>query len=424
MQKGKEVNAKYRILMFSPAFAPFGNAEAIVNSKLALVMLNAGWEVDIISRDLLGQSSYDYGSSWDEPWLPLKKNTHEISYPLGNNYTRWVDTVWCALHTGYPIDGCRWAMRAYKKGWHLHNRKPYDVILSRAFPEYAHQPALMLARKTRIPWIANWNDPWAFLYQREGEKNLRKNLGYFHGSFIKAVAGEATQLTFPAEKLMKQMCECLNLNSSEKSSVVPHVSMPGLSTKPYLKKDSFTICYAGKLWPEQDTTTFLLCLKKIVQAQPNLNIFFEFIGIDDTGLKETCAKIGIDSHVRILGKENYKVTMAIISQADALLVIDPPSTKGMLLTSKFVDYAQTGRPILALTEPNGTLYTLLKKCGGGIAADANSFSEIYSALQKMIYSWQENTLDEKYASSKLSSMFSQQAIIKKITNIISSVRCC
>jgi len=99
--------------MFSPAFAPLANPEAIVNSKLALAMLDAGWEVDIISRNLSGMTDYDYGSGWVEPWLPLKPHTHEIQYELGNKAKRLFDTGLSALKMGYLIDGCRWAKHAF-----------------------------------------------------------------------------------------------------------------------------------------------------------------------------------------------------------------------------------------------------------------------------------------------------------------------
>jgi hypothetical protein len=133
----------YRVLIFTPAFAPFGNAEAIVNSKLALALIESGWDVDIISRNLAKTSSYIYGSSWVEPWLPLRKHTFEISYKVGKKIFRTLDIIRCSIKTKYPIDGCRWAARAYDCALSLLKNKQCDIILSRTFTVYAHLPALM-----------------------------------------------------------------------------------------------------------------------------------------------------------------------------------------------------------------------------------------------------------------------------------------
>ena len=63
------------------------------------------------------------------------------------------------FHAMQSLYGNAWAALALRKGRELLSKNRYDVIMSRALPEYAHLPALILARESGIPWIANWNDP-------------------------------------------------------------------------------------------------------------------------------------------------------------------------------------------------------------------------------------------------------------------------
>jgi hypothetical protein len=59
----------------------------------------------------------------------------------------------------HSFHGNAWVSLAFRKRMQLLRINQYDVIMSRALPDYAHLPALMLARMSGLPWIANWNDP-------------------------------------------------------------------------------------------------------------------------------------------------------------------------------------------------------------------------------------------------------------------------
>jgi UDP-N-acetylglucosamine 2-epimerase len=99
---------KPKVLMLAPAFAPFANPEAIVNSKLALAFISHGWDVDIISLRIRGNAAYEYVSEWDEIWKPLQKYIIEIEYPVVSKLQKpfvWLDTL---FKVGYPVSGARW----------------------------------------------------------------------------------------------------------------------------------------------------------------------------------------------------------------------------------------------------------------------------------------------------------------------------
>jgi hypothetical protein len=414
---------KYRILMFAPAFAPLGNSEAIVNNKLALTTLNTGWDIDIISRKITGTTTYDYGSTWIEPWLALHEHTHEIYYKLGGNISRTLDITRCAMQIKYTSDGCRWAARAYNYALSLYKSQKYDVILSRAFPDYAHLPAMRIAMKTGLPWIANWNDPWRFLYQKKSRSNdLSRELGYFHARFCRKVAKHASGITFPSEMLRKKMLPYLGENLLSKSFVVPHVALPIGTAGYYEKKNKIKFSYAGRMWPSQNPSFILNILKRYFSKNHLEEIWnFTFIGIEDVGLKNIINELGLNNNFTNLGKKGYLETLRILSESDILIVIDPPETKGMLLTSKFVDYVQAKRPILVISEKSGTLSEIISKYGGGIFADQSSSDDIEKAVHTFYIHWKECNLSDIYKSDELFDLFSPASIMLKYKEIIDTV---
>lgn len=416
----------YRVLMFAPAFAPFANAEAIVNSKLALAMLDAGWDVDIVSRNLVIGATYDYGSSWIEPWLPLREVVHEIKYPLGSQVSRYWDAIVTGLRIGYPLDGCRWAARAYRHGLALHARRPYDFVLSRAFPQYAHLPAMKFSHSTGTPWVANWNDPWDFLRQPNITGGLEVNIGRWNSFFAKKFAQAAHWHTFPSEQLRSVMTDYLNGNTKVKSSVIPHVELPGsfrVAAKKSAAQNQFMVTFCGRLWKYQDPTTFLQGFAQFVSMHPeDSSLCFNFVGIDDMSLPVLAARLGLSDKVRCHGVMGYQDVQDFAADSALLLAIDPPDTRGMLLTSKIVDYAQAGRPILALTTGGGALDNLLKNSGGGISVDYNSPAAIAAALSKFYASWRRGSLEADFPSSMLKKFFSTQTVMNEYGMIFKAIR--
>jgi hypothetical protein len=54
------VPGKPRILMLAPECFPAYGAEAIVNAKLALAALDAGWKIDVVSRHIEYSEYHEY----------------------------------------------------------------------------------------------------------------------------------------------------------------------------------------------------------------------------------------------------------------------------------------------------------------------------------------------------------------------------
>lgn len=415
---------KYRILMFTPGFAPLANPEAIVNSKLVLAMLNAGWDVDVISRQYIGNIEYDYGSRWVEPWLPLQTHTHEIEYDTISGAYRIGDTFKSALVMGYPIDGCRWARRAAELGLSMHKRKPYNVIMSRAFPQFAHLPALKMTIKTGIPWIANWNDPWEFMRKTKIDGSLGKNIGLINALFARRSALKATWCTFPSERMMQKMSPYLGLDIMQKCSAIPHASLAINSKHAKKHGDKFQICYTGRIRKEyQDIDIFLqgfaaFVLKNKLEQKAS----FIFIGIDEAHVESLAAKYGISECVKYLGCLSYETTITKMQESDVLLVIDPQNADGMILTSKLVDYIQTGYPILAITTQNSTTEKMLNDHNAGICVGCEKATDVTQALIKLYNSWEEGNLDTIYGSDKAYHLIAPDTIVAMYGEIFNRIK--
>jgi glycosyltransferase involved in cell wall biosynthesis len=407
------VDKRWRILMFAPAFAPQGNAEAITNGKLALAMLEAGWEVEVISREPPTKSPYEYGGGWTEPWHPLKPFVHVIATPAWSAGRRLLDLALTTIRMGHAVEGVRWASRAYDRGVRLHRKRPFDVVMSRAFPEAAHLPAMTMSRRFGLPWIANWNDPWVFLGQAHSDRRPLGGSEPRLGALAKAVAARASWHTFPCEGLRAAMCPLLGPAAAQRSSVVPHASLKRRDAGPGGLAREFLMTYVGRLWRSQNPEPVFAAFARLLETSGGKGpTKLRFVGISDYDLGALATKHGIGGDFVDLGRRTYRESLNAMEESAVLLLLDPAGFSDIVLTSKVSDYAYAGRPILAMTSEHSAISQLIGQHGGGVAVSPTSVEGITGALVAFFQAWVTGGLDQAYDSARLYGFFCPLAISK------------
>jgi len=363
----------------------------INNSKLALAMLNRGWDVEVISQR---DEGFTYDVAWVEPWTSLEPHTHVIPYEPCDPLTRAVKRAWQSLRMRHPIAGVRWAYGALGKALELHREKPFDVALSRFLPEYAHLPAMAFAGATGVPWLANWNDPaigcWPPPYRLERHGLQRIVWTRYHR---RAAAGAALN-TFPSARLGARMARYLRIAEADRVKVVPHIWLDGFSPPEYERRPAFRLCHAGNMSAERDPRVFLQALKAFV-GQDNVRdpVLLEVIGVENVGLQRLVDELGLAEHVRFTGGMGYLAALERLAASDVLVIIEAPCEEGVFLPGKMADYLPVRRPVLAASPEVGVLNDLMAGGRGGVVADCRSVTELVAALNELYLKWGQGTLD-------------------------------
>jgi len=185
-------------------------------------------------------------------------------------------------------------------------KKSYDIILSRALPPAAHLPALKLSKKTGLPWIANWNDPWEFLRSPDIKGGLLKNIGLMNYLLAQKIADKCSLLSFPGENLRKTMCNYLIAQAIKKSVTIPHIALPLKGDAAVKKESTFTIGYLGRLRKQQDPQTFFEGVKIFSETiSIKKRILFRFVGIDDVDIKKIIREMAVSVELDIIGSCSY-----------------------------------------------------------------------------------------------------------------------
>lgn len=397
--------------MFAPGFAPYNFSENIVNSKLAIAFQNNGWEIHTISRVDEGPL---YSTAWQDPWTPLKESTFTIKYPFGNRWIRLLDLLYQGIKVQFTLEGVRWAGRALDLAMELHKRKNFDVVLSRSPNDIGHVPALFFSKKTNIPWIANLNDPpvhfWPAPYKSE-ERVLRRT---FSRILLSRVIMHANFVTFPSTRLRSHTLGPIKKVDDAKAKTIPHIGLSGYKSKSRKPDGCFRICHAGNLSHERQPKSFFEGISRFVERIPMSHPFEVLIvGASSHELITLAETYGIAEHIKISGGLNYLDTLNILEQSDVLAIVEAPCKEGIFLPSKVTDYAQVGRPILAVSPINGVLADLIRQTNAGEFADCEDPASVARAITSLYRAWRNGDMKRAYPSAALWEHFRPENIVSQ-----------
>jgi glycosyltransferase involved in cell wall biosynthesis len=394
--------------MLSPNFPPLRNPESLANGKLAIAFLRAGWDVDAVTiRNDEGLFREDHSGLWDQ----LGIHTHGIGGHGSGGFGRLVARLSRRLFSLRISFETMWARDALRKASELIHERRYDAVLSRSLTILAHWPALRVAARYQLPWIANWNDPApAHRNPQPYGRGLGARAPWYWESYVRAVLRKADWHTFPSERLMSYMKRA-HPGVQTRMSVIPHVALDIKERAEKRRLAQFVLCHAGEIGWVRDPRSFLDALAALGASNAvDVSVAVEFIGEGvEAKIGSACRAAG--HNVRFLGGQAYDETLRRLSAADVILVIEADMEEGIYLPSKFVDAVQCRRPIMAVSPRRGTVADLLGKFGGGVAADCRSATEVEKALLRLVRSWQMGSLEATFSSEALMNQFCEDRVL-------------
>ena len=370
----------FKILAICPFFLPKLHPEVIVNAKLFLGLMERGHEVDILTVRDRGAGGYVYSTAKEAWWVPLIPHIHYVEPPERSRWGRFFRDAVAFLTTGYHYRGAGDWRDEFRAAEELLKKKRYDCIMFRA-PGSMGLTAMRAARRHGLPLIINLSDPWYnFPAPYLKEKNLK-----FKQFMASRILKHASAATFPSQELADYSLGEYPVLAGKPCRIVPH-AYRAVNTPPVAPKTlgEFTLTHAGSWGWFRNPLRLFKALKTVAERNPDLKFRFNVIGKANPDFESMVGECGVDGIVDYLGSHPYEETLALLKASDALVLLEADCEVGIFMPSKFVDYLQAGRPILAISPARGCISEYMKKFRIGEFADVRSVEEITEALQRMV----------------------------------------
>ncbi len=313
--------------------------------------------------------------------------------------------IWARANLLVPDPRVFWVNPSVKFLADLAKNGQFQAIITTGPPHSMHLIGRELKRKTGLPWIADFRDPWSaweFLDTLPMTSLVRKKHVQLEQSVLKeadAVLTISPTFQQDLERLGRRKIELLT-NGYDPADLPPDFS-------PKIKeKGKLHLVYSGVIDAIRNPVPLLEALKAEFQ-QSGEEVKWTFVGKvseqveafvkADSWLKDRIEFVGYVSHQEVFG---------FYAKADALVLIltDTKNAQGNI-PGKLFEYLATEVQVLALGDPNGDSARILKDAGAGEVIAHLDSQGIRNRLRSLMESEIKGTNSsdlEKYSRKNLS----------------------
>jgi glycosyltransferase involved in cell wall biosynthesis len=277
----------------------------------------------------------------------------------------------------FPDDQLLWAPSAALVGLRADRRGRVDAIYSSAPPFSSHLAAGLLRGLLRVPWVADFRDPWI-------GNTFARPLGAPHrrlqAVLERWIVSHADRSVFATGRLRDRYAARYPA-LADRFEVVPNgydladlaALAPASKKAPAMAvaRGTFTIVYTGSVYGADELRVFLDGVERLLERRPELGarLRVEFIGWFNAENRALAARRlpELDPVVRHLGQQPRLQALARLAAADAALLL-MAAGRDQDVGTKAYEYIGLSKPILAVTPPGAARETL-EELDWGLTAD-------------------------------------------------------
>ena len=262
-----------------------------------------------------------------------------------------------------------WSRRAARAALQRIERGDVSALWSSSPPESVHLAGREVAAKSRLPWVADFRDPWVPLAFRQPPTAWHRDRQQaMERSVVERADRVIAASRLHAESLRARLPEA----DAHRVLHVPNGFEP-FATPPAAAGEGdaspFLVVFTGTMAQMPDIETLLEAVHDLLARHPEARrrLRVELLGAYESGYEDRSIALGLKGIVRFPGPRTHEETRALQHRADVLMLIKPtgPSFRTMV-PGKLYEYLEARRPIVAVIEESDEATELLRRAGQSI----------------------------------------------------------
>lgn len=248
-----------------------------------------------------------------------------------------------------PDASVSWVVPAVALGRRLLREQRYDAVFSSHPRGSAHLVAAELARRSGLPWVADYRDPWRTNQFRRYPTRLHEALNVRLESWALAHASAVTAVNEPMAADLRRLYPAL----AATTSVIPNGYDPDEEIDDVDLGPGFWIVHTGRIDARTEQTAAFL--EAFAALPDDVHVFF--VGAAGPEITARAASLGVAHRVRVEQFAPRARARGLQRAADALLLITGRAPES--LSSKLLEYLASERPVFAVTSPQSAARALI-----------------------------------------------------------------
>jgi glycosyltransferase involved in cell wall biosynthesis len=314
----------------------------------------------------------------------------------------------------FPDPRCFWRRPSVRYLSKRLKTEPVDWIITTGPPQSMHLIGRDLRRKTNIPWLADFRDPWTGIYYF---KHLRMTPLQVkrHKKAEQSVVREADIVTVVSPQMKRDFT---SLQHTQIEVIPNGFDEDDFKVEPKNYDEKFAIIHTGLFTKDANPNQLWKALSSLANTTSDFRerLLIVLVGQTDGAVKESIEEVGLSSYTRFVGYVSHLEAVSYQKGADLLLLSlkKEPESKG-IITGKLFEYLAAGKPVLGIGPVEGDLARILSQCNAGVMYEFEDFegikqyvkkhfnaflrnSSIHAPLQEEIATYSRNNLCEKMAA--------------------------
>ena len=400
-----------RVLVLAYFFPPIGGAGVQRTLKFVEYLAPLGWDATVVST-----RSHVYGLRDPSLLEEVPAETRVVrtaAFPLA----RYVGIVLYHLRLRrlrawaiWPDGGIGWAPFAFLATLRRVHRERPDVLFSTSAPYGAHLVALLVARMTGTPWVADFRDEWS---TNPGLQGQPKALTALADRSERAISAHAARVVVATDYFE---LAGLPVGDPRRVEIVNGVDEADLGPPAAPPSKRFVLAHVGTIYAEHDPAPVLEALARLL-ARGDVDgerLEVRLVGaIYDESFKPP-AGIRVES----VGYVGHREAVAEMTRATALLLYRSGSS--LAPSGKLFEYLASGRPLLCVTRPDNLAARLVGEWNAGAVANPDDSEAIERAILDLWQRWQADGLpDQAEVRARTLERFSRRAAAERLAEVLS-----
>ena len=287
----------------------------------------------------------------------------------------------------FPDDQMLWIPFAVRSATSTQRRRPSQVLYSSSPPVSAHLIAGLVSRRTGVPWVADFRDPWignSFAaplspFKRRLQVRLERWIVEHADRVVLATDGLADRFRSRYPSRAGRFVVISNGYDAAELSRVP--------ASPRADDGIFRLVYTGSMYGDRELALLIDGLTLALERSPSLRdrLRVEVIGwmTDANRLRANAVLPALAPVLQVSGFVPRNEALARLRAADAALqVLAEAPDRDLVVGGKLFEYLGLDRQILAVSPP-GDARSILEQLDWGIVADADPAS-VADGLERLL----------------------------------------
>jgi glycosyltransferase involved in cell wall biosynthesis len=327
-------------------------------------------------------------------------------------------SVWIRGNFFIPDARMFWIRPSVKFLFQYLQKDPVDIIISTGPPHSMHIIGMEVSKLSRIPWIADFRDPWTNI---DFYKDL-KLTGWadnHHRKLERKVLSSASAVTC----ISASMAEDFLKLHPRKYEVITNGFDPDdlIQDQPPSADTKFSISYIGTMVSSRNPLSFWKAVHSLVKENDEFrnDLVIRLIGKTDYSVMDSVAQNGLSEYVEQISYLPHREVVMVQRQSQVLLLIinDTPNSK-MILTGKFFEYMAAHRPILCIGPVDGDASKILSETNSGRIAGFSDVEKVKEIILNYYTKFKAGTLHSDRLNIE---EYSRKNLTKKYAGLMNSL---